>query len=272
MEMSDRSLVLVLGNDLNRDAAKTSHHLCSALGRLGMGAIARDSRLIRWAADAVAHESPERADAYETMVVAKWNKFIFDYGFDVVISLDLNWLFSSRLFLDADKVKQIHSFWFGDMGTHLQAAPMFSTAPHTVLDLINHSKVSHHAFGRGQTSELALLGVQRIGTTALAAPAEFLEADEPCSEYGKLAFQGDPGLGVSPTPQALAALERGDGMATLRRMAGQEILDALPAGELTLSWIRQCPTVTDLLAAAVALRLAQPQTAAVQLLEETRAT
>lgn len=270
--MSDRSLVLVLSNDLSLAAAKTSRHLCLALGRLGLGAIGRDTRLIRWAAAEVEKETPMRREAYETAVVAKWNKFIFDYGVDTVISLDLHWLFSSRLFVANDEVKHIHSFWFDDLRSHLQSAPMFSLAPHTPLELINGPKVSHHCYGRGQAEELRLLGVERVFPSALAAPAEFLQAAEPCTEFKRLAFIGNPGLASPPTRQALAAMEQGENLAALRRLARQEILDELPAGESTASWIKQSPGVADLLAAATELRLSSPHTAAISLLMQAGKT
>jgi hypothetical protein len=266
--MSDRSLVLVLSNDFSLAAAKTSRHLCLALARLGLGAIGRDTRLIRWAAAEVEKESPMRREAYETAVVAKWNKFVFDYGIDTVISLDLHWLFSSQLFVSNDLVKRIHSFWFDDLRSHLQSAPMFSLAPHTPLELINGPKVSHHCYGRGQAEELRVLGVERVFPSALAAPAEFLHADEPCTELKKLAFIGNPGLVSAPTHQALAVMERGGDMAALRRLARQEILDGLAAAEPTASWVRQFPGVVDLLAAATDLRLSRPHTAAISLLTQ----
>jgi hypothetical protein len=269
--MSDRSLVLVLGNDLSLAAAKTSRHLCLALDRLGFNAVGRDTRLVRWAAGEVEKESPMRREAYESAVVAKWNKFIFDYGFDTIISLDLHWLFSSRLFVGDDKVKRIHSFWFDDLRSHLQSAPMFSLAPRTPLQLINEPRVSHHCYGRGQAEELRLLGVERIFPSALAAPAEFLRAAEPCVELKRLAFIGNPGLASPPTREALAAMEKGEGLVALRRRARQEILRELEAAELTASWVRQSPGVVELLAAATELRLAHSHTAAISLLQQAGA-
>ena len=266
--MSDRSLVLVLSNDLSLAAAKTSRHLGTALTRLGYGAVVRDTRLVRWAAREVESESPARREAYETTVVVKWSKFVFDYGIDTIISLDLHWLFSSRLFIDNDRVKRIHSFWFDDLRSHLQSAPMFSLPSCTPLELINAPKVSHHCYGRGQAEELRRVGVERVLPSALAAPAEFLQAAEPCTELKKLAFIGNPGLSTAPTYQALAAMERGDNLAALRRLARQEILEMLPATESTASWIRQSPGVVDLLAAAMELRLSQPHTAAISLLAQ----
>jgi hypothetical protein len=269
--MSDRSLVLVLSNDFSLAAAKTSRHLCLALERIGFNAVGRDTRLVRWAAAQVEKESPMRRDAYEAAVVAKWNKFIFDYGFDTVISLDLHWLFSSRLFVGNDRVKQIHSFWFDDLRSHLQSAPMFSLAPRTPLQVINEPNVSHHCYGRGQAEELRLLGIERIFPSALAAPAEYLQAAEPCTELKRLAFIGNPGLASPPTREALAAMEKGESLAALRRRSRHEILDGLSAGEPAASWIRQCPVVVDLLAAATELRLAQPYPAAISLLKDAGA-
>ncbi len=264
--MSDRPIVLVLSNDFSLAAAKTSRHLCRALARLGFGAVGRDTRLVRWAAAEVANENPPRREAYEIGVVAKWNKFIFDYGISAVISLDLHWLFTAQLFLDNDLVKQIHSFWFDDLRSHLQSAPMFSLAPQTPLELINRPKVSHHCYGRGQMEELRLLGVERVHPSALAAPAEFLQANEPCAEFNKIAFVGNPGLQSPLTRAALAAMERGENIASLRRLARQEILDSLPVGEDTTSWLREAPGVTDLLADAMDLRLLHPYEAAISLL------
>ena len=268
--MSDRSLVLVLSNDLSLAAAKTSRHLCLALARLGYGAIGRDTRLIRWAAAEVEKESPMRREAYETAVVAKWNKFIFDYGIDTIVSLDLHWLFSSQLFVSDDQVKRIHSFWFDDLRSHLQAAPMFSLAPRAPLEMMNEA--SHHCYGQGQAEELRLLGVRRILPSALAAPAEYLHAAEPCTEQKRLAFIGNPGLSSAPTPQALAAMQRGENLAALRRLARREILEGLSAAEPTSAWIRQSPRVADLLDAATELRLSQPHTAAIFLLTQAGKT
>ena len=267
--MSERAPVLVLGNDFSLAAAKTSRHLCQALDRLGIRAIGRDSRLVRWAATEVEKASPMRREAYETSVVTKLNKFIFAYGIDTIISLDLHWLFSSQLFLDDDMVKQVHSFWFDDLRSYLQTASMFPLAPHTPLELINRPKVSHHCYGRGQAEELRLLGVQRVLPSTLAAPAEYLAADEPCTEMKRLAFIGNPGLASPPSQQALAAMERGENLAALRRLARQEIIEGLPMAEPTASWVRQSPGVTDLLAATTELRLSHPHTAAIFLLKKT---
>ena len=266
--MSDRSLVLVLSNDLSLAAAKTSRHLCQALGRLGHNAIVRDTRLLRWAANECETESAARRDAYETVVVAKWNKFIFDYGINTIVSLDLHWLFSQQLFVSDDLIRKIHSFWFDDLRSHLQDSPMFSLAPKTLLDLMNVPKVSHYCYGRGQAEELRLLGVKRVLPSALAAPAEYLRADAACTELKRLAFVGNPGLSSHPTPGALAAMERGENAAALRRLARQELLDSLPDAAAKVAWIRETPGVVELLAAAMELRLARPHDAAISLLAQ----
>jgi hypothetical protein len=264
--MSDRSPVLVLGNDFSLAAAKTSRHLCTALNRLGFSAIGRDTRVVRWAAAEVQSESPMRRQAYETAVVAKWNKFVFDYGIDTIISLDLHWLFSSQLFLENDRIKQIHSFWFDDLRSHLQSAPMFPLGSHTALELINGPKIHHHCYGRGQGEELGLLGVNRVTTSALAAPAEYLRVDEPCTEFKRLGFIGNPGLATPPTRAALDAMNRGENLPALRRLARQEILDSLPHSNPTAAWIKACPPMADLLAAATEMRLSRSGAAAVALL------
>jgi hypothetical protein len=266
--MSERAPVLVLGNDFSLAAAKTSRHLCTALRRLGYQAIGRDTRLVRWAATEIEKASPMRREAYESAVVSKLDSFIFAYGINTVISLDLHWLLSSQLFRDDSQVKRIHSFWFDDLRSYLQTASMFPLAPYTPLELINQPKVSHHCYGRGQGEELRLLGVERVFPSALAASAEYLEADDPCTETKKLAFVGNPGLSSPPTQPALAAMERGESLAGLRRLARQEILDSLPLSEPTASWIRQSPGVADLLAAATELRLGQPYAPAISLLKE----
>ena len=262
------SLVLVVSNDFSLAAAKTSRHLALALNRIGVNAVGRDTRLPRWAAAQVEHESAMRREAYETAVVAKWAKFVADYGIDTVISLDLHWLFSSRLFVGDGHVKQIHSFWFDDLRSHLQTAPMFSLAPKTAFEIMNEGKVSHHCYGRGQAEELRQLGITRVSPSALAAPAEYLRADEACTELDRLAFIGNPGLAAPPTQGALAAMDRGDNSAALRRLAREEILASLHAAEPTAAWLRESPAVADLLAAATELRLARPHEAAIVLLTE----
>ncbi|MEI9998755.1 MAG: hypothetical protein WDO13_06080 [Verrucomicrobiota bacterium] len=108
------SPVLVLSNDFSPAAARTSRHLCRALGRLGYTAAARDTRLVRWAPAQMEQESPVRRDAYENAVVVKWHRLIHDYGFETVISLDLHWLFTAKLFLPSTLIRAIHSLWLGD--------------------------------------------------------------------------------------------------------------------------------------------------------------
>jgi hypothetical protein len=266
--MTERALVLVLSNDLSLAAAKTSRHLCLALEQLGYRAICRDTSLVRWAAERVANENPARRDAYETAVVAKWDKFVFDYGVDLVVSLDLNWFFSSQLFFQTDTIKGIHSFWFDDLRSHFLSAPLFPLAPQTPLELIGNPKVTHHCYGAGQAEELRQLGLHRVTRSPLAAPAELLRADEACTHRDRLAFIGNPGFPGAPAPAALTAMERGENLASLRRLAREEILEGLPASEPTASWLRETPGVRDLLAAAMEARLAQPHTAAITLLLE----
>jgi hypothetical protein len=256
--------VLVLANDFSLAAAKTSRHLALALNRLGYAAVVRDTRLTRWGAGEVAHEGAPRREAYEAAVVAKWAKLVKDYGIDAVISLDLHWLFSARLFLDpADPVKQVHSFWFDDLRSHLLSAPMFPLDPRAAM---NAPKVTHHCYGAGQAEELRLLGVSRIRRSALAAPHDYLRADEPCLHRDKLAFVGNPGLPTAPGAGALAAMDRGASLAELRAIARQELLDDMPRTEPTAGWMRHAPAVLDLIMAAMERRLAAPHTSAVSLL------
>jgi hypothetical protein len=257
--------VLVLCNDYSLAAAKTSRHLSLALARLGRPASVRDTRLIRWACAEAEKMNPARRDAYEDLVYGKWYKFTFDYGFDTVISLDLHWLFTSRLFVNSDQIRGIHSFWFDDLRSHLKSAPIFPLSP---LELINAPKVSHHCYGRGQMAELRMLGVKHVLPSALAAPFEYIEARHPCLVRDRIAFIGNPGLPTPPSSRALQALAKGENLAAMRRLARQEILEELKAGDPTAGWLRQCPQVADLLAAATDLRLAQPHTAAIALLVE----
>jgi hypothetical protein len=260
--------VLVLCNDFSLAAAKTSRHLCSALTRLGRAPVGRDTRIMRWAI-AATEKYPARLAAYEDLIYGKWFKFLFDYGFDTVISLDLHWLFTSRLFVDSDLITGIHSLWFDDLRSHLKTSPMFPLAP---LELINTARVTHHCYGRGQMEELRLLGVNRVVPSALAAPAEYLDAHAAPTVRDRIAFIGNPGLPTSPSARALQAMANGENLAALRRLARQEILDEIPTGEPTQSWLRQCPQVAELLAAATELRLAQPHTAAITLLVEAAKT
>jgi hypothetical protein len=184
--MSDHSFVLVLSNDLSANSTKISRHLCLALKRLGFAATCRDTRLIRWAAVEVEKEGPARRETYEAAVVAKWNAYISDYGIDTIISLDLHWLFSTQLFVDNDRVKQIHSFWLDDVRSQLESDSRFPLAPHTLLELINKPKVSHHCLRQGQADEFRLLGVERIFPPVMETPAEFLRAGGSEEDFWKL--------------------------------------------------------------------------------------
>ena len=261
--------VLVLCNDFSLAAAKTSRHLCQALTRLGHTAVGRDTRLMRWAIAATEKEFPARLAAYEDLIYGKWFKFLFDYGFDTVISLDLHWLFTSRLMVDSELITGIHSFWFDDLRSHLKTSPMFPLAP---LELINGPKVSHHCYGQGQMEELRLLGVKRVLPSALAAPAEYLDSHAPCLVRNRIAFIGNPGLSVPPTSRAQQAFAKGENLAALRLLSRQELLEELGTGEPTASWLSSCPQVRELLAAATELRLAQPHAAAIALLVEAGKT
>jgi hypothetical protein len=260
--------VLVLCNDYSLAAAKTSRHLCRALERIGRTGICRDTRICRWAAVEAGKYSAERRNGYEDLLFAKWHRIMFDYGVETVISLDLHWLFSARIFLPTISVTQIHSFWFDDLRTYLQSAPSFPLGERPMIELLNDDKVRHHAYGRGQMEELRLLGIKRLAPSALAAPAEYLDATEPCTERARLAFVGNPGLPNPPTARGLQALERGENLAALRQLARQEVLDELSSFPITAPWLTECPPTVDLLAAAMELRLARPHAAAVSLLLE----
>jgi hypothetical protein len=266
------SPVLVLSNDFSLAAAKTSRHLVQALRTNGRTAVCRDTRLVRWAAAEAGRHSGERQAAYEQTVLAKWNKFIFDYGFDTVVSLDLHWLVSPLFLLPNELVRNIHSLWFDDLRSHLQSAPMFLTGDASTLELINHPKVTHHAYGGGQREELQLLGVQRVRPSFLAAPGEFLDADAPCEITDRLAFIGNPGLPTPPSAAALAAMEHGDDLPALRALARSEVLAGLPHADLTAPWIHACASVADLLADAMQERIGRPHIAALSLLIEAGRT
>ena len=262
--------MLVVANDFSLAAAKTSRHLARALERIGYRAVVRDTRLNRWGAAAAATESEERQAAFEAAVVAKWAKVVDDYGVDFVVSLDLHWMLSRHLFVpEESRVRQMHSFWFDDLRSHLSSAPMFPLDPRSVM---NAPKVTHHCYGTGQAEELRLLGVARVKRTLLAAPAEYLRAEEPCAVRDRLAFVGNPGLPTPPSAAALAAMDRGAKLGELRELARAEILDGLAATEPTASWMREAPGVRDLLAAAMESRLASPPAAAVALLAKAAPT
>ena len=263
---AERPLVLVVANDFSLAAAKTSRYLARALERLGYRATVRDTRLNRWGAAEVAAAGAARQEAFEAAVVAKWAKLVDDYGVDLVVGLDLHWLLSKHLFVTPEsRVRGVHSFWFDDLRSHLSSAPMF---PLDARALINGPKVTHHCYGAGQAEELRLLGVARVRRTTLAAPAEYLRAEEPCTVRDRLAFVGNPGLPTPPGAAALAAMDRGASLAELRGQARSEMLDALAREEPTADWLRHSPAVRDLLAGAMEARLKNSHAAAVSLLVE----
>ena len=264
--MTDRPPVLVLGNDADPAAAKTSRHLGRALEKLGYAAVVRDTRLNRWGAKLVEGQSPERRQAFETAVVAKWERFLSDYGIERVISLDLHWLFSSRLFLENSQIKSIDSFWVDDARSHLLAASTFDLAPWKPLDFLIHPKITHYC-GRNQGEELRQLGVSRVKFSLPAAPAEMLRADDPCRVKDRLGFIGTPGIVTPPTVAALAAINRGEDLPALRELARTEILEHLPIGEPGQAWIKEQPGILDLLADAMAAKVLEPNEAAIFLLQ-----
>jgi hypothetical protein len=268
MNGKGRPFVLVIGNDRSLTAAKTSRQLVCALERIGFHAIFRDTKIIRWAIGAAETAGATRREAYETAVAAKWNKFVLDYGIDLVLSLDLHWLFSKQAFLDDERVKQIHSIWVDDLRSNLAVSPTFPLNGVPIRELIGAGKVTHHVCGASRAGELKLLGIDRVRRTRLAAGDDLLRHEQPCRRLDRLAFTGDPGRSAHPTSEALAAMDRGDDLAALRILARREILDDLANDERGALWLRENRQVRDLLAAAMELRTARPFAAAVSLLAE----
>jgi len=186
-EKAARPSVLVLANDASPGAAKTSRHLALALNRLGFRAVVRDTRLIRWGAQAAGLAAPARREAFEIAAVAKWAKLIEDYGIGLVLSLDLHWLVSKNLFVNDANVRQVHSFWVGDVPAATHGAFALDAR-----ELIGAAKVTHHCSRPEQAEALRRLGVERVRPFAPAAPAEYLRADAPCEVRDRLGFVGDP--------------------------------------------------------------------------------
>ncbi len=261
--------VLVLCNDFSLAAAKTSRHLGQAITRLGGTAVVRDTRILRWALAETEKEFPARRDAYEDLVHGKWFKFAVDYGFDTIISLDLHWLFTSKLFVDSEPIRGIHSFWFDDLRSHLKTSAMFPLAP---LELINRPKVSHHCYGQGQMEELRLLGVQRVLPSKLAAPSEYLESHAPCTVRDRIASSAIPAW---PRRRRRGRSRRSRKAKISQQCAGSPGRNSSMKSARASRRCRGCANArkfADLLAAATELRLAQPYTAAIALLVEAGKT
>ncbi len=202
-----RPTVLLLTDDTNLAAARTSRHLALALHRIGYRAVVRDTRLVRWGAHAAEAQETERRKAFEIAVVAKWAKLVEDYGISLVLGFDLHWLISKHLFVDDPKVRQVHSFWTGPVSEQLSQTTAFALdAP----QVIGADKVVHHCTSDSQAEALRALGVERIHRYTPGAPAEYLRVDAPCEIRDRLGFIGDP-------TEANAAL--------VSRLAGHGLLD-----------------------------------------------
>lgn len=181
--------VLLLTNDLRADAARTSRHLALALNRIGFRALVRDTRLIRWGAQAAERDDSARREAFEAAAVAKWAKLVSDYGIELVLSLDLHWLVSKHLFVNDPNVRQVHSFWLNAVPDSLPGTPAFALDGRAMAA---EPKVVHHCLNEEQAESLRHFGVKQIRSFTPGAPADYLRADSACDVRDRLAYIGDP--------------------------------------------------------------------------------
>jgi hypothetical protein len=150
-----------------------SRQLALALNRLGFRAVVRDTRLVRWGAQAAQDGDPARRDAFEVAVVAKWAKLVEDYGIRLVLSLDLHWLVSRHLFIHDANVRAVHSFWTSDVPDPLPGASSFEL---DAQELIGAAKVVHHCGNEAQEAALRRCGAKQIRRYGPGSPADYLEA------------------------------------------------------------------------------------------------
>jgi hypothetical protein len=266
MTMARPECLLILSNDQYFPVAKTSQHLFAAAQRLSLPSIIRDTSDARFVCYlGESHKQPELLKEAETLVLQKWDTFLTGFHVDTVLSLDLQWLLVPDLLLDHPCVKSIYSIWFDDFRSWSKANSFFPARTRNFQEVIRHSKVTHCFYGPALAKEAQLLGIDRQRISFLAAPQEYTATHFPCTTRDRAAFIGNPGFRATPHAHIVKRMQEGAELDELRHLAREVILVGKELKKET--WVRDEPTVQELLAVATEARISHPQFSALQILQ-----
>ena len=259
--------VLILSNDFLTPFAKTSDYLADALERRRIPAYVRDNADSRMLTYLFSEEMAARTPQAQEAVCEAFRELIEYASIDTILSLDLNWFVTPRLFVDDPAIRSIHSLWFDDFRSWCTSPfnPCFPVDGDAFQQHIKHPKVMHHFYGDSQAAEARLLGVSQQRITRLAAPRHLLQNETPCTHRDRLAFIGNPGFRGTPHEGAVKLMHEGAELEELRSYCRDAILQHPDVH--AVKWFEEEPTVRNLLAVAVEARRRFPYQPALQILQ-----
>lgn len=270
--MSQRpKAVLLFSHDLSYAFCKTTEAIASALRRMGIDTLVRDSCTPRNARQVLMRMDDEKLELdAERSIAEGLNPLIERYGIDCVIGLDLQWFFLPDYFTDHPRIKKMYSIWFDEFhswcGAQNNAIFPFRNRP--FLELVQSPKVTHCFYGEAMAHESREMGFVHQMNARLAASRDFLSADYPCLVKDKLAFIGNPGLRSQPDPKAVEMMKGDAEIEDLRRFARIETLRL--AGQGLWPWLKEHPDMLELLALATKVKIEHPYVSAIQIINLMR--
>jgi hypothetical protein len=259
--------VLILSNDLLTPFAKTSDYLAAALERRRIPAYARDNAEARLLTFLYSEEMEPKIPVAQSAVCETMRDLIEYASIDTVLSLDMNWYVTPRLYLDDPAIKSIHCLWFDDFRSWCTSPfnPCFPADGDVFQEHIKHPKVMHHFYGDSQAQEARLLGVTNQRITRLAAPRQLVQNEDPCVRTDKLAFIGNPGFRGEPHAGAIKLMEAGAEIEELRTFCRDAILQYPDVR--SVEWFQEEPALRNLLSVALEARRRFPFKPALQILQ-----
>jgi len=259
--------VLILSNDLLTPFAKTSDYLAAALERRRIPTYVRDNAEARLLTYLFSEEMAPKIPIAQEAVCDAMRELIEHAAIDTVLSLDMNWYVTPGLYIDDLAIKSIHSLWFDDFRSWCTSPfnPCFPMEGDVFQQHVKHPKVTHHFYGDSQAQEAKLLGVPNQRITRLAAPRHLIQNESPCMRTDKLAFIGNPGFRGTPHEGAVKLMQEGAEIDELRTFCRDAILQQ-PDIHL-VDWIKEEPTINNLLAVALEARRRFPFRPALQILQ-----
>jgi hypothetical protein len=238
--------ILVLTNDYCPKVSKTSHYLGLACKRVGLRSFVRDTADARWLSEFVKTGNFKMSkDLGDIMTSSKFVPFVQYAEIDIILSIDMNWLFPPESFVPLGNIHEIHSLWFRDLRDFL--SPLVPSRNKNLWETIHDSKITHHFSNQVRDEEGQLLELENRKRFLPAAPQEYTIENHPCEFRDKMAFLGNPSSNELPKKKALKLIQEKASLEDIRRCVKDEILqDALVS-----EWKKQEPKISELLDSVV---------------------